>query len=207
VQQYLPFAFSDTVSDTASFVRSVARMGWNDLYDAVLGQWLWRLYRFGPMLTSFGFWSGLRDEEVCARLTSHTEVMDWLDPQTGSATHRCVTMIQRSFGAFEVTIHIALYCLLLFQLLSLITSWYRRRYMEQLLRSFAAVIHDANGATVTPASRTTSVAALPIPNNAWLCTACAPEGGCRCKQSCNTLRASGFAQQSVTPFVKEALAL
>jgi hypothetical protein len=95
------------------------------------------------MVTSFGFWAGLRDEEVCARIAGHTEVMDWVNGQ-GEASHRCTAMIQRSFGAFEVTVHVLLYIGLIITLVSSVLAWYRQRQMAALVKSFVHVVHDAH---------------------------------------------------------------
>lgn len=76
------------------------------LYDALLGRWLWRLFRHGPAL--LGFWEGMGDADICARMSRTSEVMDWVNG-SGDATAACVAMIRRRFGALEVVAQTALY--------------------------------------------------------------------------------------------------
>jgi hypothetical protein len=76
------------------------------LYDLLLGRWLWMLFRHGPL--RMGFWKGLADPDICARIAGNSEVRDWMTAGGGTSA-ACEAMIQREFNSFAVLAHTALY--------------------------------------------------------------------------------------------------
>lgn len=87
------------------------------LYEALVGQWVWALFREGPAWA--GGWAGLHEADMCARMAPATEVADWvLDARAqasgGAAVNaRCLTMVDRAFKSYACVVHVALYVLLL----------------------------------------------------------------------------------------------
>jgi hypothetical protein len=86
-----------------SYLKPVA----NTLYDIFIGRWLWMLFRHGPL--ALGFWKGLSDQDICARIARNSESSDWVNPATGEATRPCENMIEREFDSFVVVIHSVMY--------------------------------------------------------------------------------------------------
>ena len=69
---------------------------------------LWTMYREGPGY--LGGWLGLSDQELCARLTPGSQVMDWVH-RAGlqfTASDQCQDMIQRAFRGFAVSVYFGL---------------------------------------------------------------------------------------------------
>ncbi len=57
---------------------------------------------------------GLPDVDVCCQLAQGSRATDWIDAQTGEATRGCMSLIHRSYEAFAVAVHTALYIGLFF---------------------------------------------------------------------------------------------
>ena len=92
----------------------------NVLYEVSIGRWLWDLYRNGPL--RLGFWGGLGDAEVCARMAGNSNAADWVVCQ-GVVTHACEHMIRRSFQGLTVTIHLVMYVACVVVLLATLRQW------------------------------------------------------------------------------------
>lgn len=86
-----------------SFLRPFANL----VYDMFVGRWLWMLFRHGPL--ALGFWKGLSDQDICARIARNSETSDWVNPATGAVTSPCENMIDREFESFVVVVHSAIY--------------------------------------------------------------------------------------------------
>ena len=91
----------------------------NVLYEFGIGRWLWDLYRNGPMF--LGFWGGLGDAEVCARLSGNSNASDWILFNT--VTRACENMIQRSFRGLSVTVNAIMYVTCIILLLATLRQW------------------------------------------------------------------------------------
>ena len=100
-------------------------------------------FRNGPMVTSFGFWAGLPDEDVCAHLAVGTRTSDWLAPSRDMPTHGCTTMIQRSFQSFCAVIHVGLYVALLWLILSAVCQRRARaQFAARLAKEFVHSLQE-----------------------------------------------------------------
>lgn len=123
-------------------------------YQLLLGQWLYKLYRSGPMWTPWGFWAGLADADVCARLAgSVSQASDWLT-SNNVPTRACVAMIQRAYNSFAVTIHTGLYIVLVvYCLRCLVGLAVTRAQTRALATAFAREFARLQGAAVPLASR------------------------------------------------------
>lgn len=83
------------------------------VYDAVLGRWLWQLFRHGPLW--LGCWSGLPDVDVCSRLAGASAASDWHAASYSTMpSARCTELIQRTFMAYVTLVHTALYAICLY---------------------------------------------------------------------------------------------
>lgn len=121
-----------------AFLFTAVCTGVRHAYWVVIGNWLWNLYRHGPHITSYGFWAGMADEDVCSRLSSGSLSSDWLTPH-GVASSRCLSMIERSFRSFTVLVHTCLYVWFLLLCMRACTSyWHRRRVSKTLIEDFYA---------------------------------------------------------------------
>ena len=56
-----------------------------------------------------GGWTGLADEDVCARLATNTHAADWT--VAGRPSEACTAMLGRAFHAFCIPAHTLLYAL------------------------------------------------------------------------------------------------
>lgn len=90
------------------------------VYNIFIGKWLWLLYRKGPI--SLGFWGGLQDAEVCARMAGNSEVFDWMHG-SGVVADRCLNMISRAFQSFSVTVQLVLYIGCFYMTVSTVRQW------------------------------------------------------------------------------------
>jgi hypothetical protein len=116
----------------------------NKMYWVVIGNWLWNLYRYGPMLTSSGFWAGLADEDVCARLSSGSMTSDWLIPGRNVVTYGCTALIERSFASFAVIVHTMLYIVFLCILFKAYSSYCQRtRFAKSVTKSILSELKDS----------------------------------------------------------------
>ena len=116
------------------------------VYWALIGRWLWNLFRHGPQLGSWGFWAGMEDAEVCARLSPGSQVSDWL-----VLPGRCASLIDRHFQAFLVAVHTTLYIMLCITALrTVLRHWERRHFM----REYLALSSPAVQALVAPPAST-----------------------------------------------------
>jgi len=119
---------------------AVAASVWAHVHWATVGSWMWNLYRNGPQLTSWGFWAGMADEEVCARLSYGSQARDWMDDGMGPAA-RCQALILRSFASFSVVVHSAMYMFLVYTALKMVLMRAERWHMAKLLaREFKALL-------------------------------------------------------------------
>ena len=111
----------------------------NRLYDIGVGRWLWDLYRSGPM--SLGFWGGLADAEVCARMTVNTQALDWMSVGVDgfSPSPACVSMILRSFESLSVVVQIGLYLTCICMCVATLRQWLVSKTMA---RTFAREFHS-----------------------------------------------------------------
>jgi hypothetical protein len=105
------------------------------LYNAIIGSWLWKLYRSGPM--SLGFWGGLADAEVCARMAGNSEAMDWM-VTTDVVSQRCLNMIERSFQSLAVSVQVLLYVCVVCVAITSLRQWV---VTKLLVKSFANEFH------------------------------------------------------------------
>jgi len=110
------------------------------LYWATFGSWLWNLYRFGPYVTAWGFWAGMADEEVCARLASGTQALDWLGPN--GPTVACTALISRSFQTFVVVIHTFLYMVTAWTAVKAACQMWERKSLLRTLAQELRVLHN-----------------------------------------------------------------
>lgn len=110
----------------------------NRLYEIGIGSWLWDLFRSGPM--SLGFWGGLADAEVCARMTVNTHAVDWMTihPSGFSASPACVNMINRSFESFSIVVQLGLYIACVCMVLASVRQWLMSKAMA---KTFARELH------------------------------------------------------------------
>jgi hypothetical protein len=104
----------------------------NQVYWGLLGRWLWNLYRFGPSITASGFWAGLADPDLCAKLSPGSQVSDWLTADRGGITTACAALINRSFHSFEVSVHTLLYVTTAYMLVKAVAAHIHRRHMSSL---------------------------------------------------------------------------
>jgi hypothetical protein len=105
----------------------------NKVYWVLLGRWLWNLYRFGPSLTASGFWAGLADADLCAKLSPGSQVSDWLATDRSGVSLSCAALINRSFHSFEVSVHTLLYLTTAYMLIKAVAAHIHRRHMSHLL--------------------------------------------------------------------------
>jgi hypothetical protein len=85
------------------------------LYDAVLGRWLWQLFRNGPLW--LGCWSGLPDVDVCSRIAGATGASDWQAAYYSTMpSARCTELIRRTFAAYATLVHTLVYAACLYVL-------------------------------------------------------------------------------------------
>lgn len=78
------------------------------LYDVAVHRWLWRLFRHGPFF--LGFWKGLADADICARLAGNSEASDWrVEGAAAGVTPACTAMIHREYASVEVLVVTGLY--------------------------------------------------------------------------------------------------
>ena len=114
------------------------------VYRTLLGQWLWELYRYGPMLTSWGFWAGIADQDLCAKLAVGSQVGDWMSYQTyGTANSQCLALIDRSFRSFAVATHTLLYCTALYCVAVAVVRHLQRRSMAAAMaKEFYAIVNQ-----------------------------------------------------------------
>lgn len=131
-----------TVMTAGQAVVSTSCWWLSQVYWAVMGTWLWNLYRHGPHLTSWGFWAGMADEEVCAKLSSGSQVKDWLDGGL-LPTSRCTDMISRSFHSFTVSVHSVLYLYVLYTLFKLVFMAVDRMLTTKTLAGELKTLLDA----------------------------------------------------------------
>ena len=99
----------------------------NRMYWCVLGRWLWNLYRYGPGITSSGFWAGITDTDLCARLSVGSQVSDWYNLDRTGASYTCLALIDRSFKSFEVSVHSTLYIILAYVIVKMVLGALSRR--------------------------------------------------------------------------------
>lgn len=126
----------------SGFVFTMLRGFLQATYDALLGSWLWSLYRAGPL--RLGFWRGLSDPEVCARLTPSSESTDWVTG-TGEPTAGCKTMIDRDFRTFEVMVHTVLYAAAIVAAYHCLRQWCIARTQA---KTAARVLYALQAATI-----------------------------------------------------------
>ena len=100
----------------------------NSLYEFGIGQWVWDLYRNGPML--LGFWGGLGDAEVCARMSGNSNAIDWVI-SSGLVSQACENMIQRSFRGLSVTVNLVMYISCVFLCFATLRQWLVGRAMAK----------------------------------------------------------------------------
>ena len=85
------------------------------LYDAVLGRWLWQLFRNGPLW--LGCWSGLPDVDVCSRIAGASGASDWQASYYSTMpSARCSDLIRRTFAAHTTLVHTLIYATCLYVL-------------------------------------------------------------------------------------------
>ena len=101
-------------------VKTPKQVPMNYIYEFGIGQWVWDLYRNGPML--LGFWGGLGDPEVCARLSGNSNAADWMMP-SGVVSQACENMIQRSFRGLSVTVNLIMYISCVFLTFATVRQW------------------------------------------------------------------------------------
>jgi hypothetical protein len=121
------------------FIARVLQRGARYAYSVLVDDWLWDLYRRGPLW--MGFWNGMDEADICARLSGASHASDWLVTRepgaasggrvTGTNTaggalgvsDACLQRIQRDFAAFAVLMQFGLYvvCVCMF-----VASVYRR---------------------------------------------------------------------------------
>ncbi len=92
------------------------RLALDKLYEFFIGQWLWMLFRHGPL--AMGFWKGLSDQDICARIARNSEAQDWVHPVTGAVTGPCEHMIEREYESFKVVVHSVMYIIAIILVLS-----------------------------------------------------------------------------------------
>ena len=107
------------------------------LYDAFVGKWLWLLFRHGPF--ALGFWKGLSDADICARIAHNSEAADWLTP-SGTVTTACLNMIDREFRSTNAIVVVLLYAGCLVTCVSMFRQWLS---MQAQARTISAAIHAA----------------------------------------------------------------
>jgi hypothetical protein len=96
------------------------------------------------MLTSWGFWAGLADEDLCARLSNGSQSSDWLSYDRSGASFGCKALIERSFTSFAVAVHTFLYVLVLTLALK---NWFaqvqRTKFAETVTKAVVAEIKQS----------------------------------------------------------------
>jgi len=112
---------------------------WQGVYSILIGNWLWSMYRYGPQITSWGFWAGLNDQELCARLAPMSQASDWFIPSTASASAACQALIHRSYQSFAVLAHTIMYaCVLYFCLRMLFQSVAKQSMAKRVAQELLA---------------------------------------------------------------------
>lgn len=95
------------------------------------------LFRHGPF--ALGFWKGLSDADICARIAHNSETADWLSPN-GSVTAACLNMIEREFRSTNAIVVVLLYAGCLVTCVSMFRQWLG---MQAQARTISAAIHAA----------------------------------------------------------------
>lgn len=104
-------------------------------YYVFVGYWLQTLFRSGPAW--LGFWKGLGEGDICARLTKTTEALDWYDGR-GDVLPACTRMIEREYGSFVVMVHLCLYLALIYYVITSVRSSYLlKKQAKELAKAFA----------------------------------------------------------------------
>ena len=67
-------------------------------YDTLVIQWLYRLYRNGPILHGYGFWSGAESADICASLSKPTGSVFWRNN-----ADECDRLIYKDFMSYVVS--------------------------------------------------------------------------------------------------------
>jgi hypothetical protein len=92
------------------------------------------LFRHGPL--ALGFWKGLSDADICARIARNSEAQDWMvvspashptTSSTATASTACLNMIDREFRSFAVVVHTVLYLVCVLVLLSSVRQYWAAR--------------------------------------------------------------------------------
>lgn len=75
-------------------------------YDTLVVRRLWTLFRHGPL--ALGFWKGLDDADICARMAGNSNARDWVGPD-GAVVPACAEAIARDFNVLVVVAHTAVW--------------------------------------------------------------------------------------------------
>ena len=111
------------------------------LYEVAIGKWLWMLFRHGPL--ALGFWKGLSDADICARISKSSEALDWVHPVSGATNRACENMIAREFTSFTVVVHIILYILAIVVAVSGVKQYMATRIkVKAQSQAYAAAMHQ-----------------------------------------------------------------
>lgn len=166
----------------AALRRSVSTVA-EEAYRALIGRWLWKLYRHGPMVTpTIGFWAGLSDVDMCARM-ANSAASDWaIGGEAGRvavAAPRCTQMIARAFSAFEVSVQVLLYAAFLWWLLCALWECGRTWTLSRALAGRVARHVDTHLALERHAVTTANLSAPPACHGAT-CATCAARAMLHC---------------------------
>lgn len=108
------FLFTDTlammswVSGHAVSIIQSQKKNFSFVYTITVTNQLRKLFLNGPSSGQFGFWSGMKHEQICGRITNHAETF-WVNHQM-----ECSDMIEDRFQAFTQTFETLLYFYILF---------------------------------------------------------------------------------------------
>lgn len=86
------------------------------MYNMLISAPLKKLYYYGPSIGGVGFWGGKEFSEICHLLTS-MESAFWMEN-----SEKCESLINTRFGAFQISLEVILYFVILFQMIHLLPS-------------------------------------------------------------------------------------
>ena len=79
---------------------------------------LYMLYRKGPFINGFGFWSGKENPEICSQLTNMDSI-HWINND-----YECIKLIHRHYESFEIVVYITFIIIFMFKLFSHIFTYF-----------------------------------------------------------------------------------
>ena len=101
------------------------------IYECIFVSPIRKLYYYGPSFMGVGFWEGMPNVEICAKITGYTEFF-WQANQAD-----CTEMINAKFYSFQISVEVLLYFLIVYRFLKNFIGDFSRAIKDRLLCSRA----------------------------------------------------------------------